>query len=113
MALMLTALIPKDAIRKNLKSTAEYYSSVKPFPMTDNIIHSARDNYADCIIFNIISSVNENNLLYPVMRADYYVNENQNVSAGLMLSAKMDVAPDTEYSRYWHGTMIYLSPCFC
>lgn len=110
MALMLTSLIPKDAIRENLKSTAEYYSSVKPFPMTENIIHSARDNYADCIVFNIISSVNENNLLYSVMSADYYVNENQNVSAGLMLSAEMDVAPNTEYSRYWHGTMIYLRP---
>ncbi|MBQ8826184.1 MAG: hypothetical protein IJ007_03725 [Oscillospiraceae bacterium] len=108
--LMLTSLIPKDAIRENLASTAQYYTSDKPFPMTNGIIHSARDNYADCIIFNIISSVNENDLLRSVMNSSYYMNENNNVSVGLTLSAEMDVAPNTEYSRYWHGTAAVLRP---
>lgn len=108
--LMLTSLIPKDAIRENLDSTAEYYLTGKPFQMTDGIIHSARDNYADCIIFNIISSVNEHDLLGSVMRSAYYMNENNNVSVGLKLSAEMDVAPNTEYSRYWHGTAAVLRP---
>ena len=108
--LMLTSLIPKDAIRENLVSASHYYTSDKPFPMTNGIVHSARDNYADCIIFNIISSVNENDLLRSVMNSAYYMNENNNVSVGLTLSAEMDVAPNTEYSRYWHGTMAVLRP---
>ena len=109
-ALMLTSLIPKDAIRDNLVSTADFYTENKPFPKTDGIIHSTRDNFADCIIFNIISSVNENTRLYSLMSADYYVNDNENVSAGLKLSAEMDIAPNREYSRYWHGTMVLLRP---
>ena len=108
--LMLTSLIPKDAIRENLVSASHYYTSDKPFTMTNGIVHSARDNYADCIIFNIISSVNENDLLRSVMNSAYYMNENNNVSVGLTLSAEMDVAPNTEYSRYWHGTMAVLRP---
>ena len=62
--LFLTALIPQNALQKNMERSSDYYNNHQLFDhVTDYMFLSRQDNYADCILTNIIYHIDKNNLV--------------------------------------------------
>jgi len=116
--LYLTALIPKENFRENLLESAEYlaenedefYCRVVGDKRT--LIH----NYADVITFNIMYSIDGEDLWDELMMSPFYSdNINQDYPMIGLLKERIleEKQADTLYDRYWHGMMVLLRPLFC
>lgn len=111
--LFLTALIPQNALQKNMERSSDYYNNHQLFDhVTDYMFLSRQDNYADCILTNIIYHIDKNNLVESVLSASYYNPEDENVQTSFAYAVGNKVEPDVDYSRYWHGSMVLLRPLF-
>lgn len=119
--LFTTAYIPQSAIQKQMKESAEYYSEHLLFDrVTPFSFLSRQDNYADCILTNIIYHIDSENILTSILSASYYNPEGEEVNESF--SYAVDHPADTsgndkivlnvDYSRYWHGSMVLLRPLF-
>lgn len=111
--LFLTSLIPQSALQKNMEKSADYYSNHQMF---DHVTHfmflSRQDNYADCILTNIIYHIDQSDLLHSVLRASYYNPEDESVTDSFAYAVHHKVNANVDYSRYWHGSMVVLRPLF-
>ncbi len=119
--LFTTAYIPQSAIQKQMKESAEYYSEHLLFDrVTPFSFLSRQDNYADCILTNIIYHIDSENILTSVLSASYYNPEGEEVNESFSYavdnpadaSVNDKVVPNVDYSRYWHGSMVLLRPLF-
>lgn len=111
--LFVTALIPQSAIQKNMEKSAEYYNTHQLFDhVTKNAFLSRQDNYADCILTNIIYHIDSNDLLHSVISANYYNPDGEGVNESFSYAVASRVEPNVDYSRYWHGSMVILRPLF-
>lgn len=111
--LFLTALIPQNALQKNMEKSSDYYNNHQLFDhVTDYMFLSRQDNYADCILTNIIYHIDQDNLVESVLSASYYNPEDEGVQTSFAYAVSNKVEPDVDYSRYWHGSMVLLRPLF-
>lgn len=119
--LFTTAYIPQSAIQKQMKESAEYYSEHLLFDrVTPFSFLSRQDNYADCILTNIIYHIDSENILTSVLSASYYNPDGEEVNESFFdavnnpanVSGNDKVVPNVDYSRYWHGSMVLLRPLF-
>ena len=111
--LFVTALIPQNALQKNMEKSSDYYNNHQMFDhVTDYMFLSRQDNYADCILTNIIYHIDQNNLAESILSASYYNPEDENVQTSFAYAVGNKVEPDVDYSRYWHGSMVLLRPLF-
>lgn len=119
--LFTTAYIPQSAIQKQMKESAEYYSEHLLFDrVTPFSFLSRQDNYADCILTNIIYHIDSENILISVLSASYYNPDGEEVNESFSyavnnpanVSGNDKVVPNVDYSRYWHGSMVLLRPLF-
>ena len=46
------------------------------------------------------------------LRAAYYQKPKEDVNKSFMAAVQQGLAPNTDYSRYWHGSMVVLRPLF-
>ena len=119
--LFATAYIPQSAIQKQMKESAEYYSEHLLFDrVTPFSFLSRQDNYADCILTNIIYHIDSENILTSVLSASYYNPDGEEVNESFSyavnnpagISGNDKIVPNVDYSRYWHGSMVLLRPLF-
>lgn len=119
--LFTTAYIPQSAIQKQMKESAEYYSEHLLFDrVTPFSFLSRQDNYADCILTNIIYHIDSENIPTSVLSASYYNPDGEEVNESFSyavnnpanVSGNDKVVPNVDYSRYWHGSMVLLRPLF-
>ena len=111
--LFLTSLIPQSVLQKNMEKSAEYYSNHQMFDhVTYFMFLSRQDNYADCILTNIIYHIDQSDLLHSVLRAPYYNPEDESVTESFSYAVNHKVNANVDYSRYWHGSMVVLRPLF-
>ena len=111
--LFVTALIPQNALQKNMEKSSDYYNNHQMFDhVTDYMFLSRQDNYADCILTNIIYHIDQNNLAESILSASYYNPEDEGVQTSFAYAVGNKVEPDVDYSRYWHGSMVLLRPLF-
>ena len=111
--LVLTALIPKEAIKENCKKSAEFFYEKDLFPyIVENQFNTKQDNYADTILVNIMYHIREENLLFSLVESSYYQGEEENVNVRFWKAVQEEKEPNVEYFRYWHGMMIFLRPLF-
>lgn len=111
--LFLTSLITQSALQKNMEKSAEYYSNHQMFDhITDYMFLSRQDNYADCILTNIIYHIDQSDLLHSVLQASYYNPEDESVAESFAYAVNHKVNANVDYSRYWHGSMVVLRPLF-
>lgn len=111
--LFLTALIPQNALQKNMERSSDYYNNHQMFDhVTDYMFLSRQDNYADCILTNIIYHIDQNNLAESILSASYYNPEDEGVQTSFAYAVGSKVEPNVDYSRYWHGSMVLLRPLF-
>lgn len=112
--LLVTGLIPQKAITPQIESSAAYFSNNELFPfLIPEQFNTRQDNYADCILINIIYHIgqkSDENLFSSLMKASYYQGELEEVNVSLQNAVDNPLQANTEYSRYWHGTMILLRP---
>lgn len=108
-----SALIPQDAIRENvIKSTLEY-KKVKPQEFTNgNKFNSLTDNYADVIELGVMWNMTDENPIKAILDSRYYDGNTEKrdygENYGFYASVNKGVEPNTDYTRYWHGDVIYL-----
>lgn len=111
--LFVTGFIPREAIRNSCRESAGYF---KEHELFDEIIpgqfNTKRDNYADCILINVMYHVSEDDLFRSMIKASYYHEENENVDESFYRSMQKEQDPNEDYFRYWHGSMVLLRPLF-
>ncbi len=112
-SLIITAMIPKEAIEKNCRESAEYFKERDLFPyLIHKQFNTRQDNYADTILVNIMYHIDKENLLPSLVEASYYKGEGENVHDSFYAAVEEEKEPNIEYFRYWHGSMVLLRPLF-
>lgn len=107
--LILTAMIPHKALEKNLQAAAKYYHTL---PNCTELIDSAKTttihNYADALIYNIIASTDSSRPVYSTMKGTYYEDGTGIQGQSLYKAVYNNAIPNTDYERYWHGTIPFI-----
>ena len=107
--LFLSALLPNDMIRDNMMQSADTYKEHNTYEFADGKkFSSVTDYYADALWLNIAWNMGEGNSLKSVIQTDYYDGEGLGENAGLYLTITEGKSPNTDYSRYWHGTAMFI-----
>lgn len=112
MLLIFTSLIPNDAIKDNLSESAVMYNGIDPF-YQDKGRNTIADNYADVILLNVLWNINSDDPLVSSLDTKYFDgNDGENdygENYGLY-AALRGAEPNTDYSRYWHGSVVSIRP---
>ena len=111
-ALILTSLVPNEAIKDNLISSALYLNGADPFfqPGGRNTV---TDNYADVILLNVVWNIDSENPVVSSLDTKYYDGNDGVTDYGEnygLYAALNGTAPNTDYSRYWHGSAVFIRP---
>ena len=106
--LVVTSKIPKEYIEKNIEESTPYLSK------NTEINFMKRKHpfmwlhiYADEMLLNIIYNIDTSKPLESVLEAKYF--DDGLASLKKQMEDKSQVA-NTEYIRYWHGSMIFIRP---
>jgi len=115
--LIITAFIPRSAIRDNVLSSAikmqeeggDYYNLI------DGKRYTRIHNYADAITLNILYSIGKTDkgVLGDVFLDPHYAKGaviDYSMTEVLQEAVEQDLAPNYMYDRYWHGMVVYLRP---
>lgn len=107
--LILAALIPNQAMQKNMTQSALYYKDRDAFAFEkEGRWNSISDNYADAILLNVSWHLGKGNPLTATLDTWYYDGETLGENVGLYRSVTEGIEPNTEYSRYWHGAALFV-----
>ena len=111
-ALILTSLVPNEAIKDNLMSSALSLNGADPFyqPAGRNTV---TDNYADVILLNVIWNMDGENPVVSSLDTKYYDGNDGVTDYGEnygLYAALNGEAPNTDYTRYWHGSAVFIRP---
>lgn len=110
-ALILTSLIPNEKIYDNMLKSAESYAGVDAFSFENgDKFNAAADNYADTILLNIMWNIDSGEPLRSSLDTKYYNGEQLGENWGLYTSVRNSEKPNTDYTRYWHGSVIFIRP---
>lgn len=109
--LLCAAAIPNGAVRANMERSALAYADKDPFAFTGGARYSAvQDNYADAILLNVAWNMGVGDPLAATLNTGYYDGGDLGENAGLYLTVTRGAAPNTDYTRYWHGSALVLRP---
>ncbi len=109
--LVCAAAIPNHALKDNMERSAGSYREKEAFSFENGRRwNGIADNYADTILLNVSWNMGQRDS--PVLGSLdtwYYDGEEMGENVGLYLSvAHRNVEPNVDYSRYWHGTAVFL-----
>ena len=111
--LVLTSLIPNGKIRTNMFGSAEQYNGAAPFYQSAGR-NSVTDNYADVILLNVLWNIKSDDAFVSSLDTKYYDGDDgvtdRGENYGLFSAVFEDTPPNTDYSRYWHGSVIFIRP---
>ena len=111
--LLITGCIPKSMIAASCEESSVYFTEHELFPyLVDGQFNTRQDNYADCILVNILYHIDGKDLAGSLIKASYYNPEMDSVEVSLRESVLEDKIPNVDYFRYWHGSMVLLRPLF-
>ncbi|MGN0657247.1 MAG: hypothetical protein ACI4KR_10685 [Ruminiclostridium sp.] len=111
-ALILTSLVPNEAIKDNLMNSAVSLNGADPFyqPAGRNTV---TDNYADVILLNVIWNIDSESPFASSLDTKYYDGNDGVTDYGEnygLYAALNGAEPNTDYSRYWHGSAVFIRP---
>lgn len=105
--LVLTACIPKSAIRENTLESAQFLCEGELFgTVVDGVEGTKIDRYADSILLGIAWQYDSTDPLRSAMLSSYYYTKNQNENENLLDAVMENLAPNQQYLRYWHGSNV-------
>lgn len=103
--LMSAAAIPNERLREHMETSALSYKDKKAFSFErGKKWNGISDNYADAILLNVSWNMGRGHPFLAALDTWYYSGEGLGENAGLYLAVTEDAPPDTNYTRYWHGT---------
>lgn len=107
--LMISACIPRSAIKQNVIKTADFLCE-KPsiFPLIPGISASTVDRYADAILMSVVYCWDEKNPFESVLWSRFYGEYSRTENELFRESLLNEYEPNQEYLRYWHGSGIFL-----
>lgn len=109
--LVLTAMIPKEAIKKNIQDSVQFY---KENDGADEVYkrreYSMLHYYADSMVLNIIYSIDSEHPVQSVMWSKYYFEIYADINNDFIKAVEENKEPNQQYLRYWHGSMVILRP---
>lgn len=109
--LVVVALIPKSAIKENVRESAEYLCEGELFGMlVDEVSGSEIDRYADSILLAIAYQYDARHPLESVMESSYYYTEWKNENENLLDAVTQERKANQQYLRYWHGSNSVVRP---
>ena len=107
--LVSAALLPNELIRANMEKSALSYADKDAFSFENGKkINAISDNYADTILLNVAWNMGEGNAFTSSLDTKYYDGEDFGESYGLYLAVTDGKAPNTDYTRYWHGSAAFV-----
>lgn len=105
------ACIPRGAIEKNMRASAEYLAADIVFPLAVEGVEGSRiDRYADAILLGIAWQYDAADPLRSVMRSAYYFTPYQNENDNLLDAVTEGMDANQQYIRYWHGSLALVRP---
>lgn len=108
--LVLTSCIPNESIKKRLLDSALSYQQKEPYVFGENgRFNGIADNYADAILLNVLWNIKSDDPVRSALDTQYYDGEEYGENWGLYCAIN-GTEPNTDYSRYWHGSVIWLRP---
>ena len=103
--LYLSALIPNELIRENMEKSALSYKDRDAFEYSgSDRLNSVADHYSDSIWLNISWNMGKGDSLSASVLTNYYDGGELGENAGLYYTVFDGINPNTDYTRYWHGT---------
>lgn len=103
--LLLSTLVPRETIRPQMQSSAEFLCKGKLFGEVLPGVDSSRiDRYADSILLGIAWQYDSRNALRSVLESSYFHLVYQNENENLRDAVEQDYPPNHQYLRYWHGS---------
>ena len=109
--LVLTSNIPKEKIVQNIQESVEFFKykqgiHFQHFTRKDSIIHY----YADSMLLNIIYCIDSEKPIESTLWANYYQVEYIDRNDDFIEVVQQQKEPNTQYLRYWHGSMMIIRP---
>ena len=111
--LFVVAKIPRKYVQPNLKQASGFFLENKREVLKVNLNkkYTWLHPYADQIILNIIYGIDEENVLKSVLEAKYYTaNRYMGNNEYYVDMIENNLEPNTEYVRYWHGSICFVKP---
>lgn len=110
-ALLLSAMLPRSAIKANVRESAEYLCEGELFgTLADGVESSKIDRYADSILLAIAYQYDAEHPLTSVMWSSYYYTDYLNENVNLLHAVTREYEPNQQYLRYWHGSNAIVRP---
>ena len=110
-SLVLTAMIPKSAIEKNIKESLNFY---KKHNGIYRIIYKRYDTYihyyADTRKLNVLYNIEPKDPVRSVLWSKYYQKAYIDSNVDFINEVERSEEPNTNYLRYWNGCMVFLRP---
>ncbi len=108
--LIVTSCIPNSEIQDNLLESALFYTDKDAFEFGNSgKFNSVSDNYADSILLNVMWNIKSGSPVISSLDTKYYDGEEYGENWGLY-QAINGTRPNTDYTRYWHGSVIFIRP---
>ena len=109
--LVCAALVPREAIRKQVTESAEYLCRTDEYAMAAEGVESSRiDHYADAVLLNIAWYMKAEDPLRSALKAEYYDAEGLQKPELLREALEHGLLPNELYLRYWHGSLALVRP---
>lgn len=106
-----TSKIPKTAIEKSIKESAEYYKKVDGIERIQrNREYTYLHYYADSMLLSIIYGIDSNNAIKSSLEAKYYEKIYADINDDFIEMVEEEKEANQEYLRYWHGSMVIIRP---
>jgi len=103
--LVAAAAVPNEAIRHNMEQSALSYADKDPFSFENGEkLSGVADHYADTILLGVAWNMGKGSPLAGALDTGYYDGGELGENYGLYLAVTENAEPNTEYTRYWHGT---------
>ena len=112
LTLFSSARIPTEMIRDNLVASAEYLAE-EPYHfrwVIPGVEGSRLDLYADSMLLDIALYLDAEKPVESTMWAHYYWETGKRINASFLKAVTENPAPNREYVRYWHGSLIFVMP---
>ena len=108
--LSLSAAIPNEALYERFARSALSYGQVDAFHFhRDSRWNSIADNYADAILLNLAWNMGTGDHPFAAsVDTDYYEAGTLGQNAGLYFTVVQNAAPNADYTRYWHGSAMFV-----
>lgn len=111
--LLMVYNIPAASIQNNVRESIPAVEKEGPGRILTNICTSKLDGYTDAIMMNIAAYDGEENILSKSLLQYFYMQPDTSPTDTLITLYRDNKIFDTQktnYSRYWHGYLIWLKP---